>query len=136
MRRGPPGFERQQPLEIAVLEDQDEDPEHGAEAEEVHQDRFDRQHERPGEQEQDDQCRGDYHREDSRQMGAETVLEIEVGGGLAGDAEVDRRTDRADVTHELLGRAAERPRGDATASSELFAPAGCAGATADTPAVG
>ena len=42
-------------------------------------------------------------------MGGEAVLEIEVGGGLAGDADVDGRMDRADVAHELLGRAAERP---------------------------
>ena len=42
-------------------------------------------------------------------MGAETVLEIEEGGGLTGHADVDPRSDAADLAHELLGRAAQRP---------------------------
>ena len=42
-------------LQAAVLEDQDEDSEHGAEAERVHQDCLRSEHERAGHQEEDGQ---------------------------------------------------------------------------------
>ena len=42
-------------------------------------------------------------------MRTQAVLEIDEGGGLTGHADVDRRTDRADVAHQLLGRRAQRP---------------------------
>jgi hypothetical protein len=38
-------------------------------------------------------------------MGREAMLEIEEGCGLARDADVDRRTNGADVPYELFGGA-------------------------------
>ena len=96
------------------MEDQHEDSEHGAQAEHVHEHGLDREDHRPGEQEQDDQRRGDDHRQHRGQVRAETVLEVEERGGLTSHADVDGRPYRTDVAHELLCRIAERPpcRGD------------------------
>ena len=69
----------------------------------------------------------------ARQVRAEAVLEVDVGRGLAGHADVERRVERADVVDELLAVGAERARTGATAISEQrrCPPAG-PGATADT----
>ena len=96
------------------MEDQDQDPQDGAQAEEVHQDRQERQHEGPREQEQNDEGRRNDHAEDHRQVRAEAVFQVDVGGRFASDADVDGRTDRPHVAHERLGRRAQRRvhRGD------------------------
>ena len=59
--------EAEQALEVAVLEDQHEQAERGAQREQVHHQRLHRQHDRAGHQEQDDE-RG--HREDRRARAA------------------------------------------------------------------
>ena len=82
----------EQALQASVLEDQDEDSEHGAEAERVHQHRLHSEHERAGHQEEDDQRRGDDEREHEGEVRAEAVLEVDVSGRIARDAEVERRS--------------------------------------------
>ena len=68
----------EQSLEVPVLEDQDEDPEHRAQVQRVHHDSFERQHDRAGHEEQDDERGGDHDGERDREVSAEAVLEIEV----------------------------------------------------------
>ena len=36
-------------------------------------------------------------------MAREALLEVDEGGGLAGDADVERLAERADCVHQLLG---------------------------------
>ena len=118
----------EQALEVAVLEDQDQDPEHRAQAERVHHHRLDRQHHGAGHQEQDDQSGGDDHGEHRRQVRGEAVLEIHVRRGLARHAEVVRDVERADIVHELLGGVGQRSpdRGD---GDQRHGPAGGLGRT-------
>ena len=93
---------------MPVLEDEHEDPEHRAQGEEVHGHGLDGQQDRAGEQEQDQQRRPDHDREHRREVHAEAVLEVDERGGLARDADVDRRRHRTDVADELLGLRRQR----------------------------
>ena len=101
----------EQPLEVAVLEDQDEQTEHRAQAERVHDHRLDRQDHRAGHQEQDDQRRRHDDREHRGQVHGEAVLEVDVRRGLARHAEVERGVQRAHVVDELLAGVGQRRPG-------------------------
>ena len=116
----------EQALQAPVLEDQDEDAEHGAEAERVHQHRLHSEHERAGHQEEDEQRRGDDEREHEGEVRAEAVLEVDESGGIARDAEVERRSQRAHVMDELSAGCAvgRRRRRDVDEREVAARPAG------------
>ena len=72
------------------------------------------------------QRRGDDQREDEGEVRAEAVLEVDVSGGIAGDAEVERRSQSAHVMHELSAGCAvgRRRRRDVDAARAGARPAG------------
>ena len=67
----------EQALEAAVLEDEHQDAEHGAQVEHVHDQRLDRQDHRAGHQEQDHEGGDDDDRERDRQVLLEARLEVD-----------------------------------------------------------
>jgi hypothetical protein len=66
-------------------------------------------------------------------VSAKAVLEIEIGGGLAGHPEIEGRTDGAHVLDQLNGASGERTvdRRDRE-QGDIERPAGWGGATAET----
>ena len=88
-------------MQVAVLEDQDEDAEDGAQGEHVHQHRFQSEHDRAGHQEENDERRRDHSREDERQVSSEARLEVDEPCRLACDADVERGGQRAHGTDEV-----------------------------------
>ena len=74
--------EAEQPLEVAVLEDQHEQAERRAQRQQVHHQRLDRQHDRPRHQEQDDERRRREDRQRERQRVRQRLLLVEEAGGL------------------------------------------------------
>ena len=61
------------------------------------------------------------------------MFEVDVGGRSASDADVDGRMNRPHVAHQRRVAALSGACTGATARRELSGPAGCAGATAETP---
>ena len=75
-------------LEAAVLEDQDEDPEDGAQAEEVHHELLDGEDDRARHEEEDDERHQADHRQHERKVLDQAVLKIDEVRREAGDERV------------------------------------------------
>jgi hypothetical protein len=93
------------------LEDQDEETEGGAQRQQVHQERLDRQRHRSRHREQEHQRRHAEDREGERQSLSEARLLVEELGRLPCDTELERRVERADVLDDILARLRERTLG-------------------------
>ena len=94
------------PKALSPLEHEHEDPERGAERENVHHERLQRQHDGAGEEEDQRAGREREDRERPRQVGAERRLLVDEACGLPGDARA--RQLRPHGADELL-RAVREP---------------------------
>ena len=125
---------REQRLEAAVLEDQHEQAERGAEREQVHEQRLDRQYHRAG------------HHEQDHQRAAGTAAPARPAASRPSDAcwsmnaavpPPTRKSNgamlRADVAHQPLAPRRRAARRRSTTSTRQTPPARRGGATASTP---
>jgi hypothetical protein len=96
------GREVEQAGEVAVLEDPDHRAERGGQAEQVEDQRLDRDQHASGHQEQQHQGGHGDDGQRPRQAGQEGVLGVDQLGGAAADQRVETGVESADVRHELL----------------------------------
>ena len=94
----------EEPLEAPVLEDQDEQAEGGAEGEQVHHERLERQHDRAGYEEEQNEGGRSEDRERDRQVRLEARLLVEEAGRGASDEHRTRGLLGADGAREPLRR--------------------------------
>ena len=89
---------------MAVLEDQHEQAERGAQRQQIHDQRLDRQDDRPCQYEEQDERRHDENRKTQRQVRRQTVSLIDERGGVASDNHGERRLHVSDSVDEPPAR--------------------------------
>jgi hypothetical protein len=113
------------------LEDQHQDPEHGAEAEQVHEDLLHRQDDRSGEHEQDGQRHRDDDREHHRDTICEAVLDVDETRGDAGRERIALQPSQ--VADQVLAGLAQRRVGRDDLDRVVAPASSIGGLTSATP---